>query len=150
MNTIDYNDRFWKHVDKNICWIWTRARSQAGYGILTINYEVLYAHRLSWEFVNGDIPDGMVIMHNCDNPACVNPEHLQLGTQKDNLQDMWKKNRGSCGENHICAKITNEDVYKIRRLSENENLTRKEIGNMFGLSRQAVTDIIYRRTWKHI
>lgn len=152
MKTIDYDKRFWKYVEKsnNGCWTWLRGKTKAGYGYLTINYKNHYAHRLSWRLTYGIIPKNAVIMHRCDNPACVNPEHLRLGTQKDNLQDMWNKQRGSMGNEHPFAKVTDEDVKKIRKLGKIKNLYRREIGEMFGISRQAVTDIIYNRTWKHI
>lgn len=87
-------ERFWSHVDKSgECWIWTASRVPWGYGKTVRNREETYAHRYSWEMAYGPIPDGMLVMHSCDNPPCVNPSHLLLGTPKDNMDDMRAKGR---------------------------------------------------------
>ncbi|ORA77202.1 hypothetical protein BST28_18935 [Mycolicibacter kumamotonensis] len=83
-----YEDRFWSYVDKTKdCWNWTRAKSKAGYGIFTIERRQKPAHRLSYKFTRGPIPDGMQIDHICHNRACVNPEHLRLATNKQNMEN---------------------------------------------------------------
>lgn len=85
-------DRMWRFatpVDADTCWEWAGNRNQHGYGRL----DTTYAHRLSWEFHHGPIPDGLVVMHACDNPPCVNPWHLRLGTQVENMRDMARKGR---------------------------------------------------------
>jgi len=97
-------DRFWAKVNKNgptpehalgPCWVWTGARSQFGYGNLTTNGKQENAHRVSWEIHFGPIPDGIRVLHACDNPPCVRPFHLFLGTQKDNNRDREAKGRGN-------------------------------------------------------
>ena len=89
-------ERFWAKVEKtDWCWIWTGARSQFGYGNLTTNGKQENAHRVSWEIHFGPIPDGMRVLHACDNPPCVRPFHLFLGTQKDNNRDRETKGRGN-------------------------------------------------------
>ena len=75
------------------CWEWKGARNQYGYGIIRHEGRVLRAHRWAWSLVNGPIPEGLVVMHSCDNRGCVNPDHLSVGTQADNLRDMWAKGR---------------------------------------------------------
>lgn len=87
-------DRFWSHVDKSgDCWIWTAAKKRRDYGGFVLHGKGRYAHRVSWQITYGDIPDGMNVLHHCDNPSCVNPNHLFLGNQSDNARDMVSKGR---------------------------------------------------------
>lgn len=149
----DPEKRLWPRVNKGSpseCWEWTGARTEAGYGILTIKYKNYLAHRLAWELHGKTkIPDGVFICHHCDNPPCCNPAHLFLGTQADNLRDASIKGRIMKGENHISTILTIDDIRKIRYLGS-INIPRKKIGESFGISRQAVTDILYKRTWSHV
>lgn len=92
-------DRFWARVDKSgECWVWTGAALPAGYGRWKGAHRLVYAHRFSWELANGPIPDGMLVCHRCDNPPCVRPDHLFLGTPTDNIRDMNAKGRGRAGD----------------------------------------------------
>jgi hypothetical protein len=89
--------RFWEKVriaSKDECWLWTASLNNKGYGKIGEGKKILLAHRVSWELHFGPIPDRLCVLHKCDNPKCVNPDHLFLGTQKDNAQDMVRKNRG--------------------------------------------------------
>ena len=91
-------NRFWSKVDtkgSNECWEWQAAKHRQGYGIFKFDNKIQLAHRISWLLANTEIPQGMVVMHKCDNPSCVNPDHLCLGTQKDNIRDMRTKGRGN-------------------------------------------------------
>ena len=98
--------RFWKKVQKtNSCWLWMG--SSCVYGHLTINYKSVYAHRFSWEIHFGPIPKNLCVLHRCDNPLCVNPNHLLLGTHRENMVDRDKKGRQAKHER-----------------SENENLSK--------------------------
>ena len=146
------NRRFWKWVDKtapNGCWLWTRGTTAAGYGVLTINYKITYAHRLSWEIANGPIPDKAHILHHCDIPNCVNPTHLFLGDQAANVGDATTKGRMSKGENHHAAKLDNEKVHQVRKLLR-LGVPATKVAKRFCVSRGAIMDIKHNRTWKHI
>ena len=92
---LSLEDRFWQKVEKNEgCWIWTGSKSKLGYGYFQINNKTKYAHRVSKELRHGSIAEGLVVCHKCDNPSCVNPDHLFIGTMKDNMLDKMKKGRG--------------------------------------------------------
>lgn len=102
-----WQQRFWKHVTKdgpNGCWVWGDSRTEFGYGLLvkersskTYRGKQKTAHRLSWELHHGEVPDGLSVLHRCDNPPCVNPDHLFLGTHADNMRDMFEKGRNRIG-----------------------------------------------------
>jgi hypothetical protein len=97
-------ERFWSKVDKsgggNTCWAWLAATTRGGYGNFSIDGKPRRAHRVVWEIVNGKIPDGLDCLHTCDNPPCVNPAHLFLGTKNDNMADMRAKGRFPTGDKH--------------------------------------------------
>jgi hypothetical protein len=109
-------DRFWDKVKKTkSCWIWIGKKRKDGYGVLSINGKEVRVHR----FVMRQFNPAIKVLHKCDNPSCVNPNHLFIGTQLDNIKDMYKKNRGSIyftgkGENNPNAKLTNDQVRDIR------------------------------------
>lgn len=148
-------DRFWSKVNKtDTCWLWTRQLSTKGYGRFLYysrserSSRGMYAHRVSWIMANGPIPDGANVLHKCDTPACVNPEHLFLGTQSDNMQDCKRKGR-TCnynGENHPQARLTESDVRAIR----SDTRTQSQIALAYGITRGFVNSIKKRHAWKHI
>jgi len=104
------------------------------------------AHRIAYEQTVGPIPDGLIVCHRCDNPACVNPEHLFLGTHKDNAQDKVAKGRHPIGEGAPAAKLTERDVVAIRR----DPRSHVEVAEAYGMSDWTIKDIRNRRIWRHI
>lgn len=110
------------------------------------------AHRVAWRLVNGPIPEGMWVLHHCDNPSCVNPKHLFLGTPKDNAQDMIKKGRqgDNRGENAGGAKLTAEDVRAIRREYARGGVTQRALARRYGVSKGSIWYIVNYGTWKHL
>lgn len=107
-------DRFWRKVNKHTlsgCWEWVGSRTSEHYGQLWVGNTMKYAHRLSHEMHHGPVPPGMVVMHLCDNPKCVNPEHLQAGTPKDNSEDCVKKGRL---QGKTSKRLSREVVLEIR------------------------------------
>jgi hypothetical protein len=133
------------------CWIWHGAlKNKFGHGAFKLGNrksKVMFSHRASWELYVGKIPEYKCVLHRCDNPACVNPHHLFLGSKKDNTDDMIKKGRNNFGLKCKNSKINDEIALKIKT-SDNKNAI--HLSSIFGISRQAVTDIIYGRTWKHV
>ena len=153
--------RFWFYVDKisspRGCWIWTGCLGKGrydGYGRVNRRGISKLAHRWSWELANGPIPNGKIICHRCDNPPCVNPEHLFIGTDKDNMLDMVAKGRHSkthsCfGEKHSNAVLTEEAIRKIFALQK-DGMTQRKIASIFKISQPAVSLVLNKKTWKHV
>ncbi len=153
-------ERFWRQVNKNSnngCWEWMGALRTTGYGQLSVGGrkgKQVSAHRYSWELHNGPIPKydsyhGMIVMHTCDNRKCVNPKHLRLGTQKDNVDDMDVKQRRinaqPAGQKHGNAKFTDDQVREIRV----SPLNNAELGRIYGVPRQTIR-YLRKGGWKHI
>lgn len=133
-----YKEKFWKQVNiksENECWEFTNKKYSNGYGCFRINHNDLLAHRISYILSNNElIPDGLLVMHSCDNRSCVNPNHLILGTQSENIRDMVSKKRNNPQrefKSPACI-LSNEDVSKIRNSSGEK--TRKELSELFGVS----------------
>ena len=147
-------DRFWNSVvktdNKDDCWGWSGQKTK-GYGRLSIGHTGwVMIHRLSWTIHNGEIPQGKMVLHKCDNPPCSNPCHLFIGTQKDNISDAARKGRlnTSRGEAHR-HKLTTVQVLEIRRTFESGE-TKLSISKKFKTSRSNVQAIVNRITWTHI
>lgn len=171
-NTIPFRDHhinlFWSKVLKQPgggCWTWTGNLSPRGYGNFKpgsshINIKVWRAHRFAWRITFGEIPDGMLICHHCDNPTCVNPSHLFLGTSKDNAKDRESKGRGARPGNYRrtvsrlgkLATLTLEQVESIRDLyhGRGKGMSQFKLAKQFGVCQQSISNIIHRKTWYKI
>lgn len=154
--------RFDKFVDKSgDCWIWTGQIGHYGYGVMGLwdgkKLKQIRTHRLSYELHRGKIPDGLCVLHRCDNPACVNPDHLFLGTQTDNLKDMRQKGRQGKnvqyprGEDSYLARVTEKDVREIRRRYDGGERVPSILKSMaLPITDDGVRRIARRQTWKHL
>ena len=147
-------DRFWAKVakrDGEACWLWL-AGNKGGYGLLRRpgrNSPQVYAHRLSWEIHHGPIPRGILVCHRCDNPPCVNPAHLFLGTSRENMMDASRKGRTAVGERSPRAKFTNAVVLDIRRRHRSGQRP-NDIARALDIPRRSLDPIIYGKTWRHL
>jgi len=140
-------------VDANGCWIWSGSKNQDGYGNVGIKGKSERAHRAAYRKWKGPIPKGMVVMHTCDNPSCINPDHLQLGTQQENIEDMRVKGRrkgSNVGEDNAAAKVTADDVREIRSRYASESVSQQALADEYGITQTVVSQIILRRTWTHV
>lgn len=147
-------DAFWHHcvpITGEECWEWNGAFFKSGYGSLSYHSKSHLAHRVSYEIHKGPIPEGMHILHSCDNRKCTNPAHLRVGTQADNVDDMISRGRNRPPQDRQAgrAKISDADAIQIRKLCS-DGLAFKEIADRYGLSKSAIKKIHYRETWKHI
>lgn len=145
-------ERFRKRVavaGPDDCWLWTGNKNQYGYGRLRVNGRRRVASRISYEINVGQIPPGMLVMHVCDNPPCVNPKHLVVGTNDENMHDAAVKGRMNRGENNCQAKLTEDQVRDIRRRHSNGERA-ADLAAEFGLKRFAVFKICNRSRWKHV
>jgi predicted XRE-type DNA-binding protein len=144
-------ERFFSQVDKTDpsgCWICTGNIFKSGYGLFKFEYNTLYAHRVSWELENGPIPEGLLVLHDCpggDNPLCVNHNHLWLGTNQDNTNDMIIKGRQGAN-----VKLNENDIEVIRHLFDTNQMKQKELSEIFGISINHVSLITRRKVWTHV
>ncbi len=151
---VDHVSAFWEKVEKGDgCWLWMASVMSNGYGAAWDGSKVKTAHRRSYELTKGEIPQGMHVLHTCDDRRCVNPDHLFLGTNLDNINDRVAKGRSNrrsraVGEAHGMSKLTESQVIQIRELAS--TLSELEVAAQFGVSRNTVNRIVLRRTWKHV
>lgn len=146
-------ERFWKKVDvqgPDDCWNWKGTLHPHGYGRIANNKHLLLTHRVSYEIHFGSIPEGLLVCHKCNNPRCVNPNHLYAGSTDDNMKDRLLAGRYACGERHENAKLTEQEVGIIRTSFIPYTVTIKMLAERFGVSTGAVSAIVYLRDWKHL
>ena len=175
-------EKFWSRVDKTgDCWNWTGPKvGRTNYGKLSWHGKDYRAHRLAWELTNGPIPEGLCVLHKCDNPSCVRPDHLWLGTFDDNNKDMARKGRSALGkrnghsthpdsypkgdahysrqqpervlrgEKHSRAVFTEDQVREIRNTYSSGNTSAAKLAKHYGVSVYAVYAVIRRWNWKHV
>jgi hypothetical protein len=155
-------ERFWSHVERGEgCWLWTGSRQYGHrYGLTTVAGKTRLAHRVAWELTNGPIPDGLYVCHRCDNPPCVRPDHLFLGTPSvNNLDAVAKRHnihaaapeRLARGERVNTAKLTEDDVRAIRARAAAGGVTYRQLADEYGLRDvKGIYLIVNRRTWRHV
>ena len=142
--------RFWSKVEKRSgaeCWPWLASKAHFGHGQFKVGGKhgsCVHAHRVAWELTFGDIPAGAVVRHRCDNPPCVNPAHLVIGTQDDNINDRVRRGRSAAGDKHGRAKLTSADVANIRLSQEPISILAKN----YGVNRETVRAAKSGRNWK--
>jgi len=140
-----------------LCWEWTCMTHDYGYGRFSIDGKWFLAHRISWRLYEGNIPDEKYVLHKCHNEKCVNPDHLYIGTQKDNVEDAVnqgnfedRKNGDVSGEINGQSKLSADDVRQIRRKYEETEKTYYDLSNEYGISFGCVGKIVRRERWEHI
>lgn len=147
--------RFWSHVEVgeyNTCWRWTAKKNQSGYGYFASGGRNVFAHRYAYRLTHrSPIADDLVVRHVCDNPECVNPAHLRIGTYSDNRKDMFTRGRGPDrkGEKHPLSRLTTEQVLEIRQAAAMGE-THANIASRYGMARQYIGKIVNRITWTHV
>jgi hypothetical protein len=147
--------RFWNKVDKtSTCWFWEGKKDKRGYGKLAlepgVTHREISAHRLSYQIHYGMFESSLFVCRQCDNPACVNPEHLFLGTNQDNVNDKVSKNRQLKGSQIHNSKLVEDDIIRIRHLWFVEKCPQSKIAEMFGIGAKAVSKIVTNKRWTYV
>jgi hypothetical protein len=160
--------RFWAKVHKaDGCWLWTASKRNKGYGAFsyTLDNKMIQdrAHRFSYRLHVGEIPPGLFVLHHCDTPACVNPAHLFLGTNQDNVLDMHAKGRNvrpgsKCGDNnqwqrgeaHHAAKFTEQQIREIRARYAAGGVSYSQLAREYEVRMSAIAKIVLRMRWAHV
>lgn len=148
-------ERFWRFVERTeSCWLWTGTKLRAGYGSLSVSNAPpvrALAHRLSWQIHHGEIPDGMHVLHRCDNPSCVRPDHLFLGTHRDNMLDKVSKGRANAprGERVWGAKLTPEQVREARA-AYRAGTRVADLARKYGVSHPSMTKAVRGERWRYV
>lgn len=150
-------ERFWEKVDSShgqgACWLWLGVRTRGGYGRITVHTSdgkrQFPAAKVAWELENGPAPVGMWALHKCDNPACVNPSHIFMGTPKQNSEDMSRKRRGLHGERRGRGVMTESDVIQLRAL-RSLGVSLADLCRMFDFPKVTVHKAVTGTTWAHI
>lgn len=137
------------HGGDDDCWNWTGCKNRQGYGIFSLRGKRMNASRASYIIFIGDVPPKMCVCHSCDNPSCVNPSHLWVGSYKDNWADCRSKGRETKGAVNGKSKLTDADVAAIRIAVKNGD-TQQSIATRFGVTHGTVSKIAARKLWPHV
>lgn len=146
-------NRFWSKVNKTDgCWEWTASLDTSGYGLFRYKGILNKAHRFCYENFVGPIPKGKLMCHKCDNPKCVRPDHLFIGTHQDNVDDRESKGRGVTfkEEKHNMAKLDKTKVRKIREMYETGGYSLRHLGELHNVNATTIHSIIKKRTWGNV
>ena len=150
-------ERFFYYVSRrgdDECWLWEGTRDKHGYGIYSVNSILYKAHRAMYYFYYGEFDTSLMCCHSCDNPSCVNPHHLWLGTQRENSLDRHRKGRTRTGhlfgEDNPSAKLTSNDVLWIRENYNPKVWSTRKLAKKFKVSQTKIRQILNREAWKHI
>jgi hypothetical protein len=147
-------DRFWAKVDRSDsegCWLWTAGGDKQGYGHFSVAHgKHTRAHIFSWMLVHGDMPNKLCVLHTCDTPACVNPDHLFLGTRKDNADDKTAKGRTPKGEQHWRNKLTDDQVQNIRHKFEQDRISSTVLSEQYRVTPVTILNAIRGISHAHV
>lgn len=147
----EVSQNFLGHVEKTDgCWLWTGCRDKDGYGHFAMNGATVKAHRASYILANGPITEGLHILHSCDNPSCVRPDHLYAGTRSQNMQDMVNRNRRMDlgGESNGNARLSNRDAEEVRKIYATGNFTQQMLAVKFNVSPATISNIVTNKRYK--
>lgn len=136
------NDKIWPEPNSG-CWLWSGATSPKGYGVVWWAPGMARVHRLVYVAVNGPIADGLSVLHRCDNPPCCNPDHLFLGTNRDNVDDKVRKGRAA-------KKLTSDQVLAMRAAYSGGGVSQGRLAAEFGVGQPRVSKIVNRKNWTHV
>jgi hypothetical protein len=137
-------------VSDSGCWEWKGTLNAKGYGRITSQGRRMYAHRYSWIVHRGDIPDGLCVLHDCDNAMCVNPDHLHLGTKEDNNREMAERNRSQSGSSRYNAKLDEGKVREIRTRYSTGTVSQHALARDYGVSAMAINRAINGTRWRKV
>lgn len=135
--------------NENGCFICSSHKKDKGYARIRKYGKQIPISRYMYEECFGFIPKGMVIRHKCDNPSCINPEHLELGTHQDNMNDMVKRNRSQKGKDRTIAKLKEDDIKRIKK-EYSKGKSSRELAKIFNVDKSSIMNIINKKTWRHI
>lgn len=145
---------FWAKVavgNSEDCWEWLGAKDPNGYGRVSIwCKKSQLAYRVAWKITHGVLFSNACILHRCDNPSCVNPSHLFIGTQKDNAEDRESKRRSPRGEDRPNSKLTEDAVLHIREIAQDKSMSFRALSRRYGVSLKTILQVVSGRTWGHV